>query len=396
MKRGNLIIVFNSGEGCFRDETGLYTNFNNAPIVNALANEYERVFWSAPLARERTAAHAVKVDERVELVPRPFVASTFKALTHLGEYKASWRSLLEIPGDILVTGNIIAPGEFYKICRRQGRKPTHRLVGDPITLLMSHKRYGFVVDHLALMYAKHWERVVKRGVRETDGAFICVSKELYERMEGCRRYANGGGSGVSEKEFSDRQDVCQGDVIRLLFVSYIRPEKGLEYLLQALNMTHIPQRVELVCIGSRDDKFPEYGKKIDQIVRDEHLNDRVSFLGFQNRNVIFEEMRKADVFILPSLSDGSPRVVTEARSQGLPTIASAVGGIPSMIDDGVNGLLVPPHSPAAIADAVDCVVEDGELRRDLIAGGYKKAREHSVENLIRKIVGVLDEVNGRV
>ena len=114
-----------------------------------------------------------------------------------------------------------------------------------------------------------------------------------------------------------------------------------------------------------------------------------------DQSQIFEAMRSCDVFVLPSLSEGAPYVVVDSRSQGLPTIATAVGGIPTSIDDGEDGLLVPPKDPVAIADAIDCVIEDESLRKGLIEKGYAKVRELTFDKFAKKIVGILDELNGR-
>ena len=79
----------------------------------------------------------------------------------------------------------------------------------------------------------------------------------------------------------------------------------------------------------------------------------------------------------------------------MPTIATAVGGIPTSIDDGEDGLLVPSKDPVAIADAIDCVIEDESLRKGLIEKGYAKVRELTFDKFAKKIVGILDELNGR-
>ncbi len=94
-------------------------------------------------------------------------------------------------------------------------------------------------------------------------------------------------------------------------------------------------------------------------------------------------MRRSDVFVLPTLSEGAPYVVVEARSQGLPTIASAVGGVPTSIDDGKNGLLVPPKDPDAIAASTET------------ADGQTVVKAMTFDKFATKIVALFDELNGR-
>ncbi len=72
-------------------------------------------------------------------------------------------------------------------------------------------------------------------------------------------------------------------------------------------------------------------------------------------------MRGLDIFALPSLTEGTPNSIVEAMSQGLPVVASAVGGVPDLITPEV-GLLVPPNDPAAVRDALVSLAADGNLR----------------------------------
>jgi glycosyltransferase involved in cell wall biosynthesis len=74
-----------------------------------------------------------------------------------------------------------------------------------------------------------------------------------------------------------------------------------------------------------------------------------------------------------------PRVLLEAMAAGLPVVTSRVSGIPSLITHGVNGLLVDAPTARAVADAVMLIVQDGRLRRRLIAGGYATARANTLQ-----------------
>jgi glycosyltransferase involved in cell wall biosynthesis len=83
----------------------------------------------------------------------------------------------------------------------------------------------------------------------------------------------------------------------------------------------------------------------------------------------------ADVFALASQSEGGPISILEAMAAGLPVIASDVGGVGEIVDDGVTGLLVTPGDPDALAAALQRVLDDAELRRRLGAAGRRRAAE---------------------
>ena len=79
----------------------------------------------------------------------------------------------------------------------------------------------------------------------------------------------------------------------------------------------------------------------------------------------------------------------EAMSQSLPVVATNVGGIPSIIQDGKNGLLVPPARPEAIAAAIDRVLSDDELYRRLVSEGLAHVRAHTVEQETARMMQIV-------
>jgi glycosyltransferase involved in cell wall biosynthesis len=92
------------------------------------------------------------------------------------------------------------------------------------------------------------------------------------------------------------------------------------------------------------------------------------------------------MFILPSLSEAQGKVLIEAMAAGLPIIATRVGGIPSIIEHGQTGLLVEPHSPQGIFDAICSVLQDAELRSHLSVTVLSAARTYTIEDQTEKIM----------
>ena len=96
--------------------------------------------------------------------------------------------------------------------------------------------------------------------------------------------------------------------------------------------------------------------KLAQKARELGVHDLVWFPGA--RNDIPELMRSFDVFALSSIAEGTPVTLLEAMACGLPVVATKVGGIPEVVQDGVNGALVPASNPPALADALEAYVQD--------------------------------------
>ena len=110
------------------------------------------------------------------------------------------------------------------------------------------------------------------------------------------------------------------------------------------------------------------------------LADRIEWAGALARPEILARLRAADVFVLASRiardgdRDGLPNVLLEAQSQGLPCVATRVSAIPELIEDGVNGVLVPPGDPDALAAGLARLLGDPDLRRRLGAAGERRVR----------------------
>jgi glycosyltransferase involved in cell wall biosynthesis len=82
-------------------------------------------------------------------------------------------------------------------------------------------------------------------------------------------------------------------------------------------------------------------------------------------------MKAADVFILNSSYEGLPHILLEAFAAGLPVVATTAGGTGEVVENGVNGLLVPPRRKDLLADAVEGLLSDGDMRKALIKGGRR-------------------------
>jgi glycosyltransferase involved in cell wall biosynthesis len=121
------------------------------------------------------------------------------------------------------------------------------------------------------------------------------------------------------------------------------------------------------------------------------IGGAVHFLG--NRRDVPDLLGAMDIFVLPSHSEGVSLALLEAMAAGLPVIASAVGGLPEVIADGVNGLLIPPRDPGALAGALARLLAEPDLARRL--GGQARRdveNYYSVERLVREVNGIYEDL----
>lgn len=142
---------------------------------------------------------------------------------------------------------------------------------------------------------------------------------------------------------------------RLIAVGALLPRKGYDDLLRALAVLQ-GEDFELQIAGDGPERQSLQNLAIE-------LGLRVHFLG--GREDITDLLAEAHLFIHPAKSEGLSNAILEAMGQGLPVIAAATGGTPELIQDGVNGLLVPPDNPTLLAKKIRQLLNNPAQRREL-------------------------------
>jgi glycosyltransferase involved in cell wall biosynthesis len=191
----------------------------------------------------------------------------------------------------------------------------------------------------------------------------------------------------SEGQFHFRPDTCQGQAVRLLRVCQLSPSKGLEVLLPAVRLlvdAGVPVRLDVV--GGAP---PAYLRELQRLSDSLGLAPAVAWLGPLDYDALQRQYRQADIQVISSYGEGLPRVILEGWGACLPLVSTAVGGIPALVKDGESGLLAPPGDPPALARAIVRMIEDGALRRKIIAAGFVQAREFSRERQAARLAELL-------
>lgn len=172
----------------------------------------------------------------------------------------------------------------------------------------------------------------------------------------------------------------------LAFAGRLSPQKDLGTALQAL--AEAPG-VALALAGDGPDRA-----ELEQRAERLGLDGRVRFLGSLPRKRVLELFRAADASLLSSAWENLPHTVLESLALGTPVIATAVGGVPELVRDGENGLVVPPGDAAALADAIRRFFADDELRRRLaeaapgsVAGLTEEAVFARIEEELQRAAG---------
>jgi glycosyltransferase involved in cell wall biosynthesis len=172
-----------------------------------------------------------------------------------------------------------------------------------------------------------------------------------------------------------------GDV--LVFAGRLGPQKAVDTLLAAI--TAVPE-VTLLVAGDGPDR-PMLERRSAEL----GLDGRVRFLGSVSRDTVLRLFRAADASVLPSAWENFPHTVIEALAVGCPVIATAVGGVPEVVVDGENGILVSPRDQAALTAAIERFFSDAELRMRLSSAAPASVEGYSEDAVFTAIEAELEE-----
>ncbi len=172
-------------------------------------------------------------------------------------------------------------------------------------------------------------------------------------------------SGRADRNAIRRELGIPGNANLMTTVAVLRQPKGIEFMIRALPavLAADPLAYYLV-VGSG----PHHDVLIEEVAK-VGVKDRVIFAGL--RKDVPDLLAASDLFVLPTLTEALPTVLAEAMAVGLPIVASAVGGVPEMVTNGVNGRLVSPGVPAELSDACIDLLSSPEKRKSMGGRGLE-------------------------
>jgi len=195
----------------------------------------------------------------------------------------------------------------------------------------------------------------------------------------CRRFAYQAPAG----------DGCRP--IRLLSVARLVEEKGLEFGIRAVRslMTERPEAsIEYDIVGEGPLR-ESLQRLIDQL----GLAARVRLFGARSQDEVIEELRRADVLLAPSIAEALPVSLMEAHAVGLPVVATRVGSVDQIVQEGRSGFLVPPGDAAALCRPLEELIRNPALRARMGRSGRRHVERHyDIERLNDRLVHIYQEL----
>ena len=168
----------------------------------------------------------------------------------------------------------------------------------------------------------------------------------------------------------------------LLFVGRVAPEKGLIHLIRAMpKVVSAFPSASLLIVGEDQGIQRELMKVAEGL----KVKKAIHFLGPKFGSELARIYQRATIFVLPSVYETFGLAALEAMATGLPIVTTKVGGIPELVEDNYNGILVSPRDHDALAEAIIKLLSDPELRLKISKRNAAKAKRYSWENIAKKI-----------
>ena len=178
---------------------------------------------------------------------------------------------------------------------------------------------------------------------------------------------------------------------RLLFVGQIYPRKGVLQLLRSLDIVRrkMPE-VNLDIVGNLTDA--KYLAALNAYIEQHQMSRHIRFLGRVDEAALKRAYAECRVLVLSALEEGTPAVLLEAMAAGKPVVATSVGGVPHIVDDGSNGFVVPVNDIQGFAERIIILLSNRGLREQMGQAAREKAERHRLETIMAQTVEVYRDV----
>jgi len=380
--------------------TKFYTCCSFLPFIKYLACHFESLTLFCNYRKVNTYSEITEIDNiyQIELPENINIISIYPVYSVIGFYKnlisilkmdlSVFRNSFHKLNAVIITipsggSSFIA----YPVLRKYKTKYFTHIIGNQDEIVKKGDKYKGIIKLAArLVSAVH--NVGFRQIIKNSSAAFCLSTKLGEKYKIKKnKLYNIMTNLMQERDIRERKLVPLPNKIKLLYVGRVSHEKGLFNLIRALNqlVKNEGLDIELTICGTG----PELSK-LKSLSTEHGLDGKILFNGFVNPgeelNDIYE---KHHIFILPSISEGTPKVLLEAMAKGMPIIATRVGGIPDLIHDGINGILIDENNPIAIKKAIENILIYPFKMQFMSDNNIKYIRQYTAEKQAKYMANVI-------
>lgn len=321
----------------------------------------------------------------------------------VGGYGGAWKYRKEIKAALLEMDQrcdrllIQWPFHAWWLLPKLTKPVVFHLCADVVAAARNPVKYNGLKKYPARLWATMMMRTLRYVTKRNQGRAVTNGELLLDQLHSVFARATVSSSIKPEevkredwvlKKWQRQQDAIEA---QLLFVGRPSLEKGADILLKALHQLQEKGfAFRAHWVGTTQEEL---------VAHNPHVNISHSLMAvctFYGEvpfgPQLFAIFDTADLLLLPSRNEGTPRVLLEARARGCVVIGSRVGGIPSSIKNGVNGWLVSPEDAGALAETVTQVWVQKEARKDIMRQGRDFAASHTVNDFALDILNSLKEL----
>lgn len=245
----------------------------------------------------------------------------------------------------------------------------------------------------SIFYEQECNNIIKKYINfifNISDIILVLSDEWKEKFEGYNiqtniKVLNNGVKVPQKNNYNEKNN-------NIIFLGKICKEKGIFDLLLVIKQLKEKNNDIKLIIGGQG----EVEKLNDEIKRLE-IEENVNYLGWIDINQRDYWLKRSKIFILPSYYEAMPMSILEAMSFGIPTIATQVGGIPTLIDNYVDGILYTPGNLEELRDSILKLYSNNNLLREISNNCYKKCKnKFSLDKISDQILSIYYEINNNI
>lgn len=358
----------------------LYIPRVHSIYLDYVCEKYNNVFLIAPVVEKEevdTKTSLIKYNN-LSIVEMPYFGSYLGAQKYYFKYKKAVKQISK-KVDLFYAR---VPDPFSWMPALLTDKPTiMHFVGDTIDATKHNQLFSPLKKKLMIAgYMPEYKKVLKAAKQSekvlTNG--IHISTKLKEKGINAKPIVS---STISKNDLTKEFKTLSKDPLSLTYVGYLRGAKGIDTIINVIklmNKDNINFKFNIVGDG---DMFDD----LQNLIENNRLEEKVKLWGFVNdRNKLFEILDSSDIFFFPSLSEGSPRVVIEAMSRGVPVISTPVGSLPYCFEDGKEIMFFPINDTNKAYDQIMYYLSDPTKFDEIRKSAFDKVKHNYTSDIFFK------------
>lgn len=386
-----MVLGFHYHIPAYKKDGKIYTMSLQGLFIDSLAPHWQRVvlFLYTPLQAEYELLDYEIQSNNVDFVELIEHTSVPKRLLQANKVAKIFREnangidifLLRAPTPLL---------PFIVNAVKKSSKVSYLIVGYMLDFLHQYKK--LTLKNLALKTYFRWNEGRQAALAKHALVFAnsTVMYEMYKPLS--KKTLPIKTTTLKQTDFFYRDDTCKNAPYEILYTGRIDESKGVIEITEALGKLHaegIHCMFNLVGWSEKGDNTPE---KIKETATKLGITNNVIFHGKKKvGDELFSFYRKADIYVMASTAEGFPRTIWEALANSVPVIAAPVGAIPHYLKDTHDALFVRTRNADDVYSKIKLLINDGELRRQLIQNGRETVSEVTLEIQSKKMSDAMKE-----